>query len=212
MNLSPHRPRPNRTHRLRLPFRLGIFLTIASAFAALTALACAPNQSTMQQQYDLVSGGFSALFKVDEIRADDLIAGLRTQAPILLVDVRTSAEQSVSRLPGAILADPAENIYARAEVRNFLASHGAAPDARLVVYCAGGYRSGRSIARDAPETLPSSGARVLNLRGGIIAYANAGGPLVDVSGRATRRVHGYNSTWAAYIAPPLEAVLEPPVP
>lgn len=188
---------------------LGIVATLALQSAT---TACGPRQSAMQAAYDQVSGGFSAAFNVDEIRAEELLERQREQAPLLIVDVRTAAEQSVSRLPGAILADPAENLYARAEILQFFKDHAADPRAQVVVYCAGGYRSARSIAREAPATGAASRTRIVNLRGGIIAYANAGGALVDVRGQPTPRVHGYNSTWAAYIAPPLEAVLEPAVP
>lgn len=192
------------------------FGLIATIALQCTTPACDPRENVMSTAYDQVSGGFSAAFNVDEIRAEELLARQRANAPLLIVDVRTAAEQSVSRLPGAILADPAENLYARVEVIQFFKERAGDPHAQVVVYCAGGYRSARSIARNAPADADAGAGAprtpVVNLRGGIIAYANAGGALVDARGQTTRRVHGYNSTWAAYIAPPLEAVLEPAVP
>ncbi len=188
---------------------LGIFAALAIVW---TTPACVPRENAMQAAYDQVSGGFSAAFKVDEIRAERLLEIQGDGAPLLLVDVRTAAEQSVSRLPGAVLAAPDEDLYVRAEMLQFFREHAADPRAQVVVYCAGGYRSARSIARESPASKVTARTPVLNLRGGSIAYANAGGALVDGLGKPTRRVHGYNSTWAAYIAPPSEAVLEPAVP
>lgn len=54
---------------------------------------------------------------------------------------------------------------------------------------------------------------MVNLRGGIIAYANAGGRLVEPSSRAaTNQVHGYKEYWQLAVKPPNIATLLPPIP
>ncbi len=146
--------------------------------------------------FEALAAGFAATFGVPEVAAADL-RGRRSS--YMLVDVRTPAEQAVSRIPGAVLAgeaDPASFPEVQAALR----------DGRsLVLYCTGGYRSARTAA-----SLRERGVSALNLHGGIIAYANGGGELVNDSG-LTNRVHGYNSIFARYVKPPNIGVADPPV-
>ena len=53
---------------------------------------------------------------------------------------------------------------------------------------------------------------VYNLHGGIIAYANAGGLLVDPATKEkVQRVHAYSAYWASFVTAQTQATTEPPV-
>ncbi|MEL6494136.1 MAG: rhodanese-like domain-containing protein [Cyanobacteria bacterium J06623_7] len=98
----------------------------------------------------------------------------------VVIDVRSPAEISVSRLPGAIT--PAE----------FETHLGLTKDAEKVVaiaYCTIGYRSGLYA-----QKLQEQGVRVLNLKGGVLAWSHGGGQLVDDAG-STKRVHVFGRQW-----------------
>lgn len=143
--------------------------------------------------FDALASGFAARFGVTEVHA----TALEAFAPDLIVDVRTPAEQSVSTLPGAVLMSPDQDLASLPQFANAR---------RILVYCAGGYRSARAIA-----ALPGgAGGRIVrNLHGGIVAYANEGLPLVTPVGTPTRKVHGYNEAWVKYVQPPAEGVVKP---
>ncbi len=152
--------------------------------------------------FETAAAALSARFNVAEISAPEFLERHQGRPNTVLIDVRTPEEQSVSVIPGAVLATPQTKLNALPEVRH------ADADATIVVYCAGGYRSARSISRSG-ETMAK---HMVNLRGGIVGYANAGGKLVDARGGTSHKVHGYNSTWARYVEAPNEGVVEPPVP
>lgn len=143
---------------------------------------------------EAIATGFALRFGVDEVRAADLGAF----QPDLIVDARTKAEQSVSILPGAVPVPPDADISVLPQFA--LAS-------RIVVYCAGGFRSARAISQVPAEK--TAGKRLLNLHGGIVAYANAGLPLVTEVGTPTRKVHGYSEAWVKFVQAPAEGVLKP---
>ncbi|GLC54207.1 hypothetical protein PLESTB_000834900 [Pleodorina starrii] len=108
-----------------------------------------------------------------------------SEAPApLLVDVRTPAEQQVSMLPG-----PDAVTQREFEERGPEAFRGR----RIVCYCTAGYRSGLF----ADKSRRSHGLDTYNLRGGILAWTQAGYPLTDPrDGAPTRRVHVFSKDWA----------------
>jgi sodium/bile acid cotransporter 7 len=97
---------------------------------------------------------------------------------LVLVDVRTPAEQAVSRIASAITA--AEFEERRAQFAG----------AVVVTYCTIGYRSGLYA-----ERLRAEGWDARNLAGSLLAWTHAGGALVDPAGRPTRRLHVYGERW-----------------
>ncbi len=114
---------------------------------------------------------------VPELTVDEL-RELQSQEKIVLVDVRTPAEQVVSMIPGAITASEFEENRESYE------------GATIVTYCTIGGRSGR-YAND----LLAAGVKAYNLRGAILAWTHAGGDLVDTEG-PTRRVHVHGRKFA----------------
>jgi rhodanese-related sulfurtransferase len=98
---------------------------------------------------------------------------------VVLFDVRTPAEQAVSRIGGAISISPEMTPAAWRQ------SYGATTiGKRVVFYCAVGLRSARLAA-------PLGHA---NLRGGIFRWSRDGHALVNDTG-PTRQVHPFNERW-----------------
>ncbi|MEQ9363568.1 MAG: rhodanese-like domain-containing protein [Leptospirales bacterium] len=191
--------------------RRALLLCCASLLALASVRCDALSACNLEMnEFETLAAGYSKLFGVTDIEAPELLTWRDEQRPLLLIDVRRPQEQSVSHLPGAILARTHEDLGELAVVQDFRKRYANDSRARIVVYCAAGYRSGRSISKmsGATDATPA----VINLRGGIIAYANSGGPLVTPAGAATRKVHGYNQKWSSYLKPPAQAVLEPPIP
>jgi len=151
----------------------------------------------MRQSFDKIASGFATRFGVREISPEE--ATRSSHLRFVFVDVRRVEEQSVSIIPGALIASPETDLANWAPLLSELGRH---PEKVAIIYCAGGYRSARSIA----------GARdigALNLHGGIVGWANAGGALVDKQGTPTNRVHGYNKAWALFVEPPNLGVTDP---
>lgn len=110
---------------------------------------------------------------------------------VVLLDARTPAEHRVSHLRGARRIDPDDPD---------LDALDAPRDARVVVYCSVGWRSG-GIA----DRLQDAGWReVYNLEGGIFAWANEGRPVYR-DGRRVREVHPYDDTWGRMLDESLHA-------
>ncbi len=134
---------------------------------------------TLYQQYARQFPGVPAI-SVAELRQWQ-----RSQS-VVLVDVRSPQEQAVSQLPGAI------------SVTEFAAQPNAGQ--AIVAYCTIGYRSGLFA-----QTLQPQGVVVHNLRGSILAWTHAGGPLVTPDGTPTHQVHTYGKRWNL-VAPGYQAV------
>lgn len=99
----------------------------------------------------------------------------------LLVDVRSAAEQAVSRIPGAITQQAYE------------AAAGSHSGKQVVVYCTIGGRS-YLYARQ----LVAAGVDAKNYREGILGWCRAELPLVDSDDHATIAVHPY---WRVFRVP-----------
>jgi sodium/bile acid cotransporter 7 len=113
---------------------------------------------------------------VEDIEAAQAMALLRSGQAIF-VDVRTKQEQEVSMLPGAVTEG------------EFLKDPGKYSGRSLIGYCTISYRSGKLA-----EKLKAEGIRMLNLKGGLLAWVHAGGKVYDRNGE-TRRIHVYGRTW-----------------
>jgi rhodanese-related sulfurtransferase len=123
---------------------------------------------------------------VRPIDGEALAGALASPQPPFLLDVRSPAEQAVSTLPGAHCVADGAGAVARAAALP--------PDAPIVVYCAAGVRSAK-----AARALAKAGhGAVLNLEGGIFAWANADRALV-ANGRPTRRVHPSDDKWGVLV-------------
>jgi rhodanese-related sulfurtransferase len=124
---------------------------------------------------------------------------------IILVDVRTKQEQTVSMIPGAI---PLHKLQIPPCPRE---------DQEMIVYCTVGYRSGREAQR-LQEAYPQWKGKVYNLDG-ILAYSfvegapslvtqsahNNGTTTTTPTSISTNKIHTYGPTWN-FANPNYEAV------
>lgn len=172
------------------------FLRVVVAFAGLPAIGPV---LPLMLGHGLAS---AAELDPDEIDATALAAAIG-RGRVLLVDVRLLEEYSVSRIAGAIRVDPA--IDTGALVRR-LGARITGTD--VVLYCTLGPRSA-GLGINAGYALVNAGAkRVRILKGGVIAWANAGLPLVDHKG-ATRNVHPSDQATALSLTDPSRARFAP---
>ena len=140
-------------------------------------LGCAPAVSweAVNERVDSIG--------VPSITTEELASHLDAGESWLLLDVRTSEEYSVSRLPGAVLVESAS------EARRLIETH----EGPVVAYCSVGIRSARMV-----EELGGAESGVLNLRGSLFAWANEGRPLEGPSG-VTSNAHPYDERWGSLL-------------
>ena len=117
---------------------------------------------------------FPAVKDIPPRQAMDLL----NQGNVVFVDTRKPAEMSVSMLPAAV------------SETEFLSHTGKYKDKTIVGYCTISYRSGVFARKMAKQ-----GITVLNLQGGILAWALEGGKLYDQSGKEVKRIHVYGDKW-----------------
>jgi rhodanese-related sulfurtransferase len=106
---------------------------------------------------------------------------------VFILDAREREEFDVSHLPGAIhVGDKRVDMSLLGSVTE---------SDTIIVYCTVGYRSEKVAEklRDAGYT------NTFNLFGGIFAWKNDGGKVVDRSGRSTEKVHCYNKSWSLFL-------------
>lgn len=115
---------------------------------------------------------------VPQVEAAALRERLERGETVILVDVRTEEERQVSTLPGAVRSEDVE-----AHPERYAGQ-------KLVAYCTIGERSGWWAQKER-----EAGLDVENLRGSVLAWTHAGGPLVDAANRPTKRVHVYGRRW-----------------
>ena len=128
---------------------------------------------TVQEMYIEYKKSFP---NVPDISAKDAIER-KKQGKVIFVDVRKGKEKVVSTLPGAI--SERELLLNPQKYKNHL----------IIGYCTIGYRSGKLA-----EKLKKHDIRMVNLRGGILAWLHAGGA-VHKDGKPINRVHVFGKKW-----------------
>ena len=154
---------------------------LAPALAALGAFGCgapvpltdAEKLARVEEMSDEVERRFP---DVEVVTVDDVGRLLETGS-VVLVDARSAREREVSWIPGAITSEEFERTPERYA------------DRTVVAYCTIGHRSSEYAQRQI-----AAGHRVLNLRGSLLSWTHAGGPLVGPDG-PTNRLHVYGQTW-----------------
>jgi sodium/bile acid cotransporter 7 len=117
---------------------------------------------------------FPAVKDISPQQATDLL----NRGNVVFVDTRKPAEMGVAMLPAAV------------SEKQFLSHTAKYKDKTVVGYCTISYRSG-VFARE----MAKQGITVLNLQGGILAWALEGGKLYDQSGKEVKRIHVYGDKW-----------------
>lgn len=97
---------------------------------------------------------------------------------IVLVDLRSSREQKISMIAGAITKEEFEKNINKYKMK------------KIILYCTIGNRSGQYALK-----LKEKGIKVHNLIGSILSWVHAGGEVVDSQGKTTNRVHVYGPKW-----------------
>lgn len=111
-----------------------------------------------------------------EITVEELMEE-KDREQVVLVDVRTQKEKSVSMIPGAITAEEFEKNQRKYRGK------------KLIIYCTIGYRSGVYTKK-----LRMMKLNAYNLKGGVLAWAHAKQKFVDEHGE-TMKVHVYGKRW-----------------
>ena len=120
--------------------------------------------------------------KVATISTNELQSLLANQdSPLVLLDVRSAAEQAVSRIPDAITLEEYE------------AQASSLARTPVVVYCTVGGRSYMCARK-----LVAAGIDAKNYRDGIVGWCRAGLPLETRDGHPTTAVHPY---WRIFRVP-----------
>ncbi len=103
---------------------------------------------------------------MEEITATELKQRLDHGDDVQLIDVREPGEYDVARIPGAKLIPLGEVVNRKGEID---------AERETVVHCKGGVRSAKAI-----EALTRAGfaGRLINLKGGILAWSNEVDPSV----------------------------------
>ncbi|ALI97683.1 rhodanese-like domain-containing protein [Rufibacter tibetensis] len=131
----------------------------------------------------------SSLYKntVPTLSPGELAVKLKQQpSDILLLDIRTPSEYSVSHINSArfLHFDKVRDQELQRLPKN----------KTLVVYCSVGYRSERIGERLKALGYPA----VYNLYGGIFQWVNEGLPIVNAQG-PTNKVHAYSKKWGIWL-------------
>ena len=145
------------------------------------------NEAKLEQIEKMYQHSREHFPEVPEISAEEL-KQLQVDTSVVVVDVRTPAEQAVSMIPQAMTAD------------EFEAKAGDYEGTTIVTYCTIGHRSGLYA-----KQLLAQGFNVFNLKGAILSWTHSGGSLVTPDG-PTRAVHvcnrkfvlhadGYDPVW-----------------
>jgi rhodanese-related sulfurtransferase len=141
-----------------------------------------PDPADAATTLDAVERAVTRLIPVPEITPREIAPQL---AQMRLFDVREPEEFALSRLPGAIRLDPGLPAAA------FRAAHGAqVAGARVVFYCAVGWRSGKMLERVQATIASAAPAALYNLRGGLFRWRAEGLPLEGAA-----EVHHYDAAW-----------------
>lgn len=158
-------------------FRLLAAVLVLATIAGSLATSAAddrlqPIASKLMRQYpDLV-----------QLTPEELEKRQAEAGSMVVIDARTPGEYAVSHIKGAIRVDPA------ASAATVVAAAGDVAGKSVVFYCTVGGRSSR-LASSAKAALLAEGAKdVANLTGGVLAWHNAGRPLVNDAGE-TEFVH-----------------------
>ena len=153
---------------------LSLFLSVACAATIEEELSDARKKETVYQMYAGYKEKFPAVREIPVGQAMDLLA----EDAVVFVDVRKPEEMAVSMLPNAV------------SKQDFLDRREAFRNKTIVAYCTISYRSGLFAQKMAKQGIP-----VINLQGGILAWALEGGNVYDQTGNSVKRIHVYGGVW-----------------
>lgn len=117
-----------------------------------------------------------------------MTASEKGAVPLLIVDTRAPDEFAISKIPGAVNLESAE------DVSKYIKSADPKPET-VAVYCSVGYRSAVVV-----DELNKAGVQnAKNVRGSIFAWANEDRDLVTPDGKPASKVHPFNEFWGRLV-------------
>jgi sodium/bile acid cotransporter 7 len=158
----------------RCYFALLLLFCSTGAAQADREMSNAEKKETVYKTYQGYKEDFPDVIDISPLRAMDLL----NQDKVVFVDTRKPEEMAVSMLPGAV------------SETDFLSHLDQYRDKTVVGYCTISYRSGKFAEKVAEE-----GIAVINLQGGILAWALEGGKVYDQFGKEVKRIHVYGDKW-----------------
>lgn len=164
-------------HQRILALLIGVMLTYSqfssSPLIAAESLSDAEKYHRVMAMYADYQADFPGIEEIDAASAIKLLG----DPDIIFVDVRKPEEQAVSMIPGAVTSEV------------FLADIERFHDQRIIAYCTISYRSGKLAAK-----LQRRGVTVSNLKGGLLAWVHATGPLTR-GNKPVHQLHVYSRKW-----------------
>ena len=154
---------------------LTALLILSTGSIGFTAQPLSDNEKrrVIEKLYSDYQAGFPEVTDIEPNTA----AQFARENNVIYIDTRKPKEQRISMLPGAITTEA------------FLKNPEKYRDHIKIAYCTIAYRSGKFARK-----LALKGFTILNLRGGILAWAHAGGKVYDQDG-PTNRIHVYGRKW-----------------
>ena len=153
-------------------------------------------------EYEQMTTGYDVKTTARSITAAELLSKLQANQSIFLLDTRDQTEHEVSHINltgtsnGAVgLLIPSIGMMS-VGYKTPLPDPSEIPKESIIICsCTAGLRSGY-VAVDLEKKWNRP---VYSLKGGIIAWVNAGGKVQDVSGEETNQVHCYSTKWGKYL-------------
>ena len=159
-----------------------------------------------EKAFEDLCAGYDQKTGSEQLYASEAIE-LHKKGKLFLIDTRGQNEYKYACVPGATILSPtslgmtmASTVGSgmRYEQEELPDIADVPEDVTIACSCTAGLRSGY-CAVDLTKRI-GGGRTVKNLHGGIIAWFNAGGPVVDpATGEAMDRVHTYSETWGRYV-------------
>ena len=164
-----------------IKWQIGLWLVVLSMGGVIPQAVTADEElsdSVKRQKIEVTYADYRESFpEVEDISAEQALLRLKEGLKTIFVDIRKSSEQAISMLPGAITG------------KAFLKNPEAYADHLVIGYCTISYRSGKLA-----QKLKKKGIRMVNLRGGILAWLHAGGKIYK-NGQPVNRLHVYGKKW-----------------
>lgn len=152
---------------------LSVLFIMPSPFASAAPLSDAEKNRRVMVMYADYRKDFP---EVEDIDAKNAM-GMLPDPEVVFVDVRKPEEQAISMIPGAITE------------KQFMGHLNRYRSNRIIVYCTISFRSGKLAAK-----LQNEGISVTNLKGGLLGWVHAGGPLVRQN-QPVQELHVYGRKW-----------------
>ncbi len=162
----------------RPPHRWMLFAAIFLTFLFVTSVQ--GNSIGDKEKHDRVIAMYNEYKKnypdVEDISAEAALP-LLNDSDVVFVDVRSSQEQKVSMIPGAVTKE------------NFSRNIEQYRDKQIIAYCTVSYRSGKFA-----EKMNKQGISVTNLQAGLLGWVHAHGPLAS-DNEPVNVLHVYGRAW-----------------